>query len=419
MIFRCIFLCIVLCSNIALAQKKDTTKFTPPSIAPKLAKTTCDCKDAVQLKIEKVTSYGPTLIPEGFGNVQEISTKNKKDKLNFEEEHNSSWYLLNINVDGELVVEIIPQDTANDYDFLLYKYTDTSFCKALLNKKLTPVRSNLSRGSIKNKGITGLSVDAKNEFVGQGIGESVSKSILVTKGEKYMLVLDNVYPQGQGHILRFNYIKRVTISGNIVGSDSLPLKADVLLSDNNGNPVKQIKTGADGKYSIGAGLKEDMNYSLVISSDSTFMAIEVLNTKNLPAKSSSFTDIRSVLPKLKKGEKYRVNSINFLGGTDVLLFESYPSVDALYMLMKKNKKMIIRIEGHVHRPGKPVEDSENQNLSEYRAKRVYDYLIKKGIEKERMSTIGFSNKYMIYPNAVSEKEASANRRVEINVLSIN
>jgi outer membrane protein OmpA-like peptidoglycan-associated protein len=81
--------------------------------------------------------------------------------------------------------------------------------------------------------------------------------------------------------------------------------------------------------------------------------------------------------------------------------------------------MIIRIEGHVHRPGKPVEDSENQNLSEYRAKRVYDYLIKKGIEKERMSTIGFSNKYMIYPNAVSEKEASANRRVEINVLSIN
>ncbi len=398
-------------------QAKPVTSTSTVMSAQRLAETNCDCKNAIKININKVTTYGLTRPPAGAGVINEIGVNSKSNKFNFEEEHNSSWYLLNIHFDGEFVFEIIPQDSSNDYDFLLYKYTDTSFCNALVKKALKPVRSNLSRSNLAIKGYTGLSTDAKDEFVGQGVKEEWSRSIQVTKGDKYVLVLDNVYPNGLGHTIKFNYIKQVTISGMVVGSDSLPLKAEVVLNDNNGAPLKEIITGNDGKYSFTVGLKENLNYSIVFSSDSSFIAANTINTTQL-LKTKSFTDIKTVLPRLKKGEKYKIYSINFYGDTAILLPESYPSVEALYKLMKKNKKMFIRIEGHVNGSGRERDPSFNQNLSDRRAQTVSNYLTSKGIEPERIKTIGFSDKMMVYPNPKNEKEASANRRVEINVLSI-
>ncbi len=402
----------------ALAQKNSPKKnVIKPLISPSF-KTTCDCKDAVKINVLKTTTYGLTEPPSGFGSIQEITSKHKSDKLSFEEEHNTAWYLLNIIFNGELAFEIIPKDSSNDYDFLLYKYTDSTFCKALQKKLLKPIRSNLSRVSTETKGITGLSSEAKNEFVGKGIGSAYSKSVSVLKGEKYVLVLDNVYPEGKGHTINFNYIKQVTISGVVTDADSVPIKAEVSLTDNKGIIVKQMSTENDGKYLINTGMKEDYNYSLAFSSDSSFFAIKTINTKELK-QSNVFTDIRTVLVRLKKGTKYSLSSINFYGDQSILLPSSYSSVFSLYKLMQKNKKMIIRIEGHINLPGRVSKNKIfEQTLSDDRAKTVSEYLQSQGIEKERISSIGYAASKMLYPNPKNETEMSANRRVEINVISI-
>lgn len=81
--------------------------------------------------------------------------------------------------------------------------------------------------------------------------------------------------------------------------------------------------------------------------------------------------------------------------------------------------MVIRIEGHVNGEGSTSGDPYNQILSEQRALKVYDILVAKGIEKERMQTIGFAAKKMLYPHPKSESQSEKNRRVEINVLSID
>lgn len=47
----------------------------------------------------------------------------------FEEEHNTAWYLINAKLTGELVLDIIPTDTLNDVDFILFNNIDTSFCR--------------------------------------------------------------------------------------------------------------------------------------------------------------------------------------------------------------------------------------------------------------------------------------------------
>ncbi len=413
------FICISLAgSSFAQKHKPDVTGnkvLSPPP--PALTKTVCDCKDAIKINIQKNTKYGLTVPPDGFGTIQEITETSKYDKYAFEKEHNTAWYLLTINFDGDFVFQIVPKDSTNDYDFLLYKYPDSALCDNILKHKVKPVRSNLSRVKPELKGVTGLSLSAKNEFIGKGLGESNSKYIAVKKGEKYILVLDNVYPDGKGHTIFFNYVKEVEISGVVLNDDSAGVKAEVSLIDNTGKTVKQIQTDKYGKYGFKTDLKENVNYNLSYTSDSGFTQIQTINTSQLNEK-HSLKDIRTILPKLKKGSKYKMGSINFYGNESRLLPESMVSVESLYKLMKKNKKMVINIEGHVNGVGGGGDDKFNQTLSEDRAKTVYDYLLKNGIEKERMTTIGYGAKYMLYPRAAMEWEMSANRRVEINVITI-
>ncbi len=377
-----------------------------------------DCKKPIPIELKSSYTYGPTVPPKGFGDHQEFKLNNN---ITFEGEHNSAWYLLSISKDGELIFDIVPQDTTNDYDFLIYTYTDSAFCDALQKNKLKPLRSNLSNIKKSVEGNTGIKTNATANPIGKGIGKAYSKSIDVKKGEKYMLILDNVTPEGKGHTIFFNFIKEVEIKGKVLGSDSIPLVAEITLSDNKGNTVEETKSNSYGEYKINTKINENQNYSLTYFADSTFVQSTTINTKDLKGK-AEFPNIKTVLPKLKKGEKYKLGSINFYGNVAILLPESYPSVEALYKLMKKNKNMKINIEGHVNDPVKKASisiDSFNQILSDNRAKAIYDFLILKGIDKERMRTEGFSNKKMLFPHPLSETEEQANRRVEIKVVSIN
>ncbi len=406
-------------SLFSYAQKKAEIKpkkvnnpvtFTKPISA--------DCSNPIKINVAAGTNYGVTVPPKGFGEIQEFTFANS---LTFEGEHNSSWYLLSITRDGELVYEIVPQDTTNDYDFLLYNYKDSTFCNELQKNKLKPIRSNLSNIKKSAKGVTGLSSATNKNSIGEGVGIAYSNSIDVKKDEKYMLILDNVTPEGKGHTIFFYFMKEVEIKGKVIGADSIPLATNITLSDNKGNTVLETTSNKNGEYKINTELKENQNYGLTYISEETFVQTATINTKDLKG-GTVFPDIKTILPKLKKGEKYKLGNINFQPNTANLIPESYSSVQSLYKLMQKNKKMIICIQGHVNSPGSKKtygEEKFEQSLSEDRAKSIYNLLLQKGIEKNRMTTEGFSNKLMLYPRPKNGYEEQANRRVEIKVISID
>jgi len=376
-----------------------------------------DCENAIPIVLNNSYTYGPTLAPKGFGELQEFKTNNS---LTFEGEHNSAWYLLSIAKNGVLTFDLVPLDSANDYDFLLYRYTDSTFCDSLYKNKLKPLRSNLSNIKKSIKGITGLKSNALKNTINKGVGAAYSKSVDVKKGEKYMLILDNVTPQGSGCTLFFNFIKEVEIIGRVLGSDSIPLIADISLSDKNGKTIEETKSNSNGEYKINTQLNENQNYNLTYLADNSFVQSVTINTKDMNG-NTKFPEINTILPKLKKGEKYKLGNINFYGNNAILLPESFSSVESLYKLMKKNSKMNISIQGHVNDPQKKISEKYHvfdQHISEERAKAIFDFLLSKGINKERMKTEGFSNTQMLYPNPKNEAEQSANRRVEIKVLSI-
>jgi outer membrane protein OmpA-like peptidoglycan-associated protein len=223
----------------------------------------------------------------------------------------------------------------------------------------------------------------------------------------------------------------VAISGIVVNEKNQPIVVEVSLNDKNGHEIQTSSSGKDGRYNLKAVLKKKDDYTLIYYHDSSFISSKIINVSN---RRKPYKNLKTILPRLKEGGKYALENFNFEGDTSQLVAASFSSLEALYKLMKKNRSLVIQIEGHVNypksrpNPRKPAVGTHyvppgmdrlefNQWLSDERAKMVYNYLIEKGIKPKRMSTIGYGATKMLYPDAKTESEEAANRRVEINVVS--
>ncbi|GAA4450423.1 OmpA family protein [Rurimicrobium arvi] len=379
----------------------------------------CDCAEAVTIAVKGKASYGITDTPRGSGAIQEIRASAFKGSKVFSEEHNSAWYLLDISQGGEMVLDIIPAQLQDDYDFLVFPYRDSATCREIAAGKCKPLRGNLSRNDTSSKGVTGLSGNVSHDFTAEGPGAQFSRSIDVKSGERYLLVLDNVYPDGGGHRIDIKMVRGVNIEGKIVDEEGKPKAGSVTLFDNKGREQLSTTSNAQGFYRMFAKIEENVSYNLVFDADNSFFAVQTINTRDLKNGDSGFANIRTILPALKKGAKYQVGNLNFYGDEARLIPRSLPSLNALYHLMKKNKDMVIQIEGHVNGGMGPGGTVHFQDLSESRAKTVYNFLLRKGIGEERMKTIGYGDQYMLFPKPANEFEQQANRRVEIKVVSID
>ena len=124
----------------------------------------------------------------------------------FEKEENTAWFWFDALSDDYLVFKIYPKDTAADFDFMLYQYTDEQFCQDIVSKKVEPIRSNISRYSPEELSATGLSMGTDKEFVRSRPGNHLSKALKTKKGQRYYLVFNNVYGTETGFSLSFqNY----------------------------------------------------------------------------------------------------------------------------------------------------------------------------------------------------------------------
>ena len=95
-----------------------------------------------------------------------------------------------------------------------------------------------------------------------------------------------------------------------------------------------------------------------------------------------------------------------MGGTQKVKKESLKFLDSLYHILDKNEELKIHIRGHVCCSNRPL-------MSKKRAKLVYKFLIKKGIDEDRLTYNGYSNQFpLIFPET-TEEEREQNRRVDI------
>ncbi len=90
----------------------------------------------------------------------------------------------------------------------------------------------------------------------------------------------------------------------------------------------------------------------------------------------------------------------------------YQDLNAVVEVLKNNPYLNIEIQGHTCTIGSK---KFNQRLSERRAKSVMDYFLKKGISRERLTSVGYWFSRPAAPND-TEENRKLNRRVELHPL---
>ncbi len=122
---------------------------------------------------------------------------------------------------------------------------------------------------------------------------------------------------------------------------------------------------------------------------------------------------------LKVGDNIVLPYILFVGGEHTFVPIAYPYLDELLDVMNKNPMLEIEIQGHVCCTSANEKDGYDfgtgkWNLSEARAKAVYDFLKKNNMASSRMDFNGYGHKFPITQEK-NEEEKARNRRVEIKI----
>lgn len=124
---------------------------------------------------------------------------------------------------------------------------------------------------------------------------------------------------------------------------------------------------------------------------------------------------------IKVGTKIVLKNVFFESGKSVLKNESRVELDKLKNMLVKFPKLVAEIGGHCDAQGS---DELNQRLSEKRAAAVVQYLVDAGIEKNRLTSVGYGEKEPIAANknpdgSWNKKGMAMNRRFEFKIIGLN
>ncbi len=206
---------------------------------------------------------------------------------------------------------------------------------------------------------------------------------------------------------------------NVVVLDSKthqPLKAIVQLVDLD-SKITYIKmlTNAEGRVLV--CLASGQDYGLHISKDNYAFYSEhfsLLDTNTLLEPKEMIVYLHPiVIDTAIPNEPIVLNNIFFESGSAQLLESSFFELDELAEFLLKQPALHILISGHTDNVGGV---DENLVLSQQRAKSIYDYLVGKGVEEERLTFEGRGESEPIASNQTSEGRQK-NRRTAFTILN--
>jgi OOP family OmpA-OmpF porin len=110
-------------------------------------------------------------------------------------------------------------------------------------------------------------------------------------------------------------------------------------------------------------------------------------------------------------EKVVLKGVNFATGSATLKPEAFDSLRSVASAMKANEDLEVRIDGYTDSIG---DEQKNRSLSERRAQSVKEFLVKEGIDADRLDTKGHGEDDPVDNNDTPAGRAN-NRRVSFKV----
>lgn len=206
--------------------------------------------------------------------------------------------------------------------------------------------------------------------------------------------------------------KNPTVFGKILDENGNPLKVLIEVIDNKTNKVigKYENSASTGIFNL--RLKGG-DYRIVFSKPCYLFKSVYVTTSNSAGYKKDLGGINMEM--VGVGKKIVLDYILFDYTKASLREESFSTLDRTIRLMNSLESLEIEISGHTDN----ISSAEhNQMLSEERAREVMKYLVRMGIDGERLKYKGYGFAQPVASND-SEKGRQLNRRTELKVLSVD
>lgn len=211
---------------------------------------------------------------------------------------------------------------------------------------------------------------------------------------------------------------------------------NLVLSQNRANAIKKIfsNNGIDESIISNVDGKGEVLLKLVNTQDANIIRglnrkVEIIiNPKPITEVVNNIESIEAKVPEkklaeeilqgeLKVGDKIVLDNILFKTGYSYIVPGSKKTLEKIAKILKEREDIYFQIHGHVccTQNARDAVDKKTRkrNLSVARAKYIYDYLAKRGVDKRRMKYIGMRRKFPL------GGEAKYDRRVEILITYIS
>lgn len=347
--------------------------------------------------------------PAGFGNLQEFKPDPQRSRHIFKEERNTRWFYFDIPFSGALTFELTPYRVHDDYDWMLFK-NSPGLENEILSGKAMPIRSNNSRQNPHARSITGIKEGFSNLYTNPGPNIAFSKVVDALKGERYYLIVDNIYEKGQGFKLKVGLKPTFRGPYRIVEgyvrdrSTRQPLQSEVVFEDDSTSfQITRTTTDVAGYYKVLLPANRPVNATAIHPS-------YLLGTEDFKISAEKLT-MDFNLDSIRPGNKVIMYNIHFQPNRDIILAQSSAELDRLVAFLRREKEWNIKIIGHSNN-NVFADASYLQKLSFNRAVSVKRYLVNNGIPASKISCTGMGGKLPLI-DTKDPVEGLKNLRVEI------
>lgn len=247
-------------------------------------------------------------------------------------------------------------------------------------------------------------------------GDDIS-FVLSANGDRGYFASDRLGGFGDWDVLMVTFMKNkkeselVLLKGSILDQKTgAPIEAEITVTDNEKNEIvgEYRSNKKTGKFLL--ALPAGKNYGLAIEKDDYLFHSENFIVKSGDQYKEFVTEVN--LQKITEGSSTILNNIFFKTNSSNVADESLPELEKLAEMLMKKMTLEIELGGHTDNVGS---ESFNQNLSEKRAKGVYDTLIKLGVNANQLKYIGYGFSKPIASND-TEEGRSKNRRLEVKII---
>ena len=217
-------------------------------------------------------------------------------------------------------------------------------------------------------------------------------------GEKEEGFFSSNRGQKKGYDLIYSFIlpeMEFLVEGTVTNTDGEHLAdASLRLIGNDGTNVKtQIRR--DGTYRL--KLQKDTRYAMLVTARGYLNMKHIFSTEKLTDSHTYKQDFN--LSPISKPVK--MGNIFFKFGSWELTPDSEDGLNALVKLLNDNPNITIEMAAHTDMVGN---NAANQELSLKRAQSVVNYLIKAGVEKERLTPVGYGEEKPVIVDEILHKQ---------------